>query len=93
MAISVDCINKSDRYNPWERITHIGGVNPDNSRWKITQESAISGIESGTWQFCVQVGLRTVSVIVAQSQNGNKYLKTEADTTEKNNLLSLRECP
>ncbi|MFI2859364.1 DUF3892 domain-containing protein [Paenibacillus sp. JSM ZJ436] len=36
------CIIKSDRYNPHERITHIGGKNADGARWHITQENAIS---------------------------------------------------
>ena len=43
------CINKSDRHNPHERITHIGGMNTDGTRWKVTQTGAIVGIESDTW--------------------------------------------
>ena len=92
MAIRVDCINKSDRYNPWERITHVGGQNPNGGRWRITQKEAIDGIESGKWSFYVQVGQDHVRVIVAVSQHGNKYLKTEADGEAPNNLLSLPEC-
>jgi hypothetical protein len=38
------CVNKSDRYNPHERITHIGGKNANGTRWHITQEAAIAGI-------------------------------------------------
>ena len=33
-----------------------------------------------------------VDVIVAISRFGNKYLKTEADGEQPNNLLSLYEC-
>jgi len=93
MAIQVRCINKSDRFNAHERITHIGGTNPDGARWKLTQEAAIEGIESGKWAFYVSVQGRSVNVIVAVSRYGNKYLKTEADGEQPNNLLSLRECP
>lgn len=92
----ITCVNKTDRFNPWERITHVGG-----SEWKLTQQEAIDGIESGKWAFVVRRGDHSaasillnaeVDVIVAVSRFGNKYLKTEADSEEPNNLLSLPEC-
>lgn len=44
-------------------------------------------------EFFVRVGSREVRVIVAESRYGNKYIKTEADGEQPNNLLSLPECP
>jgi len=89
----IRCINKSDRYNPHERILNIGGVNADGSRWRLSQEEAIKGIEEGKWAFYVTKNGKTVDVIVAKSAYGNKYLKTVADGEHPNNLLSLPECP
>lgn len=88
----IKCVNKSDRQNPHERITHVGGY--VNSQWKITQEEAIAYIENGEWKFWVKPSnTDSVWVIVAVSRYGNKYLKTEADGEQPNNLLSLPECP
>lgn len=87
MADQITCINKDDRQNPYQRITHVGGVG-----WKMTQQDAIRAIENRQRSFYVSRGGRAVGVIVATSQYGNRYLKTEADSSEPNNLLSLPEC-
>ena len=84
----VKCINKIDRANPWERITHIGG-----DGWKLTQQEAIHQIETVGMVFFVRVAGDEVLIVVVESRYGNKFLKTEADGEATNNLLSLPECP
>jgi uncharacterized protein DUF3892 len=92
--VRVQCINKTDRLSPHERIRFIGGQNTDGSRWKLSEDQAIAGIKSERWQFYVetQPGHR-VYLIIAQSAFGHEYLKTQADGEIPNNLLSLPECP
>lgn len=83
---------KSDRFNPHERITQIGGRNRDGKTWSLTQQEAIAGIEDGRWTFYVCQQGHVVPVIIAISRHGHKYLKTEADGEQPDNLLSLPEC-
>jgi hypothetical protein len=90
--VQISCVTKSDRFNPHERITHIGGRNPDGSAWKLTQEQAIQGVERDEWRFYTLVRGEHADVIVAVSRFGNKYLKTVADGEQPDNLLSLPEC-
>lgn len=86
----VTCINKSDRMNPWERITHIGGN--AGKPWRITQEQAIRQLRAGEYKLHTLINGRRAQIIVAKHE-GHEYLKTENDGYEPNNLLALAECP
>lgn len=90
---TIRCINKDDRRNPYERIISVGGTNSNGTRWKQSQQQTIQEIEDGSWEYYVGEGNNRVKVIVAISPYGNKYIKTQADSKEPNNLLSLPECP
>ena len=88
--LQITCINKSDRMNPHERIRRVGGG--ALAPWRKSQQEAIGDIKAGRNRFYVSVGGASVRVIVATSGYGNKYLKTENDGEQPNNLLSLDEC-
>ncbi len=88
----IHCITRSDRLNHHQRILAIGGVNRDGTRWKIGEEAAIAGIESGQWRFYVMQDGRELDVIVAVSKYDRKYVKTAADGLQPDSLLALPEC-
>lgn len=86
-------ICKNDRYNPSDRITHIGGVHLDGKRWILTQQEAIQGIRTGKFRFYVNVAGERDWLVVSFSIFGNLYLKTQNDKDEPNSLLILPEFP
>ena len=88
-VVMINCINKTDRTNAHERIRSIGSAN----RWKLSLSDAIAGIEQGKWSFYVSMNGRSVSVVIAKSADGRKYLKTLTYGEQPDNLLSLPECP
>ena len=88
-AYHVTCINKhpthDDRHH---RIQAIGGT------WgKHSENDAIYNIEHRLHSYYTTGGGQTANVIVTTHYpSGKKYLKTDADSTTKDNLLSLPEC-
>jgi hypothetical protein len=91
--VRVECVNKTNRTDPHERISHIGGRNPNGERWNLTEAQAIEGIEQGKWTFYVERPTGHVVDAVIATRLGKKYLKTTADGEQPDNLLALPECP
>ena len=87
IRLQVKCINKTDRYDAHERIKNIGG-----DGWKHAEDDAISYIENNVYSYYTSRGGYEAKVIVAQ-RLGRKYLKTENDGEQPDNLLALPECP
>ncbi|HVC53940.1 MAG TPA: DUF3892 domain-containing protein [Stellaceae bacterium] len=86
------CVTRSEFLNHHQRLRQVGGVNRDGSWWKISEAAAIEGIEEGRWQFFVADAGRRWDVVVATSKYGRKYIKTEVDGLQPENLLRLPEC-
>ena len=80
-----------DGSDPDRRIDSVGGY--DASAWTLKLDDAIAGIEDGRWRFWTVDANRNSTWVVIARRNGKKYLKTEADGVEPNNLLALPRCP
>lgn len=86
-------VDKGSSSNPAERVLSIGGINAIGNTWKLSQQQAIIGVDSETWEYFIKKGDKTLNIKVAQSSTGNKYLKTEEDGEQPENLLSLPDFP
>ena len=91
IRVQIQCINKTDRQNPHERIRNVGGVH-DGQRWRMSVNEAIAAIKKGDYTFWTQGGGRTADVIIAV-HNGHEYLKTTNDGIQPDNLPALPEYP
>jgi hypothetical protein len=76
-----------------QKIQFIGGLNSDGSAWKLSQEIAVAWVENEKRRLYLVVDRQNVSIIVASSHDGHKYLKAETDLEEPSLLLRLPECP
>lgn len=85
--VQVTCINKPDRNNSHESITHLGGPN-----WRWTTRQVIDSIKGGSNTFYTQVNGKRANIEVRRNAYGTEYLQTHADRQWNNNLLALSEC-
>jgi uncharacterized protein DUF3892 len=88
----VTCINKPDRSNAHEHITHIGSV---AGQWRITRELAARKIDAKEEAFYTidrSTGKKVYVYVVRGDGNKAPYLRTYADGKWQDNLLALAEC-
>jgi hypothetical protein len=85
--VQVTCINKQPRQNPYEGITHIGGLT-----WRWTRQQVIDSIDRKDNTFFTFANGTRATIGVVDGPNG-PYLRTYADGQWNDNLLALPECP
>jgi hypothetical protein len=95
MAVRITCIRKAGGYheNPYVAISYLqwiedGAANTGES----SREEMYDWIVNKGGYAYVQSGLSKTKLIGAISPRGTRYVKTEANETEKDNLLKLPEC-
>jgi Protein of unknown function (DUF3892) len=84
--IQITCINKPNRQDTHEGITHLGTI---GQKW--TRSQVIQWIDARTHTFYTKVGKRA-DIEVVQGPHG-KYVRTRKDGVLSNDLLALPECP
>lgn len=94
MAIRITCIKKDGGYheNPFVAISSLGWMDDTSGEQKSsTRLQMYEWVVSGGYAY-VQAGSAKAKLVGAVSPRGNKYVKTEADNTQSDNLLKLSEC-
>lgn len=96
MPIKITCINKDNGYheNPNVAISYLGWINEaTGNTGKNTRIEIYNWIkDKGGYAYVRDRYGNQAKVITAETHLGTKYVKTVADTTTMNNLLSLPEC-
>ena len=96
MAIKITCINKDsgNHENPYIAISYLGWKNDSNGNTgKATRLEIYNWIVNDGGNGYVEDGYgNRAKLIAATSPKGNKYVKTVADETKLDNLLTLPEC-
>ena len=89
-SLQILSATKDHRLNPYQCVTHVGGLNADGSPWRLSVAEAIAGIRARHWEFYVlgESG-RKVWLHVTISRDGHEYLKTLADPGVPYMLLAL----
>ena len=90
---NLPAISPPDSSELASRLRRRGLHIAEKARWTLTIDEAIDGILAGKWTFYIHVGAyNRVSVQVATSPSGLRYLKTELDQDTPDELLFLPQC-
>ena len=91
MASRITCITKPNAHSSHEHITNVGGVRSNGGGFYITREECANDIDNRKDTYYVEVGKSRIDV-QTYTRGGTKYIKTRNDDTQKDNLLSLKQC-
>ena len=94
MTVRITCINKSggDHDNPHAAVSHYGWLDPSGNRGRMSRDQAVEWTEDGNFSYVENRYGNRVYCYVRTSSNGVKFLQTQADGRDTNNLLELPEC-
>ncbi len=91
--LRIRSIVKTERTGAHERVKAICGLTPEGSHWTLTHEDAVSQVENRTCAFYIERPKdKRYDVIVAMDVRAHKYLKTDADRDQPDELLFLPAC-
>jgi hypothetical protein len=94
MAVRITCTNKAggNHENPYVAISYLNWVNGEGKTGRSTREQMYEFVAEKGGHAYVQSGGSKAKLIGAVLSRGTRYVKTEANSVEHDNLLKLPEC-
>jgi hypothetical protein len=94
MAYRITCISKDggNHENPYVAISFLNWVSEQSGQSGRTSRTDMHDFVAKGGEVYVQAGAARARLIAEVSSRGNKYVKTRADSTTADNLLTLPEC-
>jgi hypothetical protein len=95
MSVKITCINKDNGHHedPHLAIAYFGWLNEVSGEvGRCSLIKMVEFIEKGGAAYVKDLFGNVAYLVVRRSIHGNKFVKTETDGKETNNLLSLLEC-
>jgi len=87
-SLIVKLVDKCDHPLPHRRIRGISGETGE-FQWHHTQAEAIAHIEANLFDYFVRKDSYNLRLVVGQTPDGEKYLKTVLDNGTPSHLLEL----
>ncbi|MEI7807320.1 MAG: DUF3892 domain-containing protein [Verrucomicrobiota bacterium] len=87
-SLIVKEVEKCDHPLPHQRVKRISGETGE-VKWHHTQEEAIAYIEANFFDYFVRKNSTNLRLVVGQTPDGQKYLKTLLDNGTPHHLLEL----
>lgn len=95
MGVRITCIKKSNgqHENPYVAIESLGWTNEaTGERNSSTREQMYDWVVNKNGEAYVTAGGARARLVGQVSARGTRYVKTVADSTDRDNLLKLPEC-
>jgi hypothetical protein len=90
--LEITCITKVKGHYRGERIIFVGGLFPNRKKFRFTQNEAIKAIEENKYDFFTKRDGKVLDVIISETIDEEKYLKSIVDWDHPFVLLNLPEC-
>lgn len=88
----VDRVDEVAPFAPNQSIKHIGGSSRE-CQWKHSRDQAIQSIERNEFAYYVKEKTGTLRLEIGVTPEGQKFLRTQADSDVSAHLLNLPSRP